>query len=762
MRDRIRAAFVLVVLLAGSATAFLKSYEVAPTQAAGAGDWRQDRRAVQESLASVHPRMRARWLRDRSIADSHYSGAVRSDSGDGLRLVGRWSYGPSFDVDGRVSPSETLVALARGSGVSLIRSARTDSVELELLSDINAGGIMKRVWVQDSLLYAGSTAGLEIWDIGDARNPALLSRLRTALNDFALRDSFAYVIGPDDSFKVYNVADARNPVPRGACRDSGYSVAVTGNLALVGDRWGLYLLDVSDPAAPLRLNSWGSAIDAMATRGDLACVTQFNPNQPGELRLNTLDVSDPQNVRQLGALNGAGGLDIHLQDTLVFCSGDGNDHSLKIVSIADSSQPRLLGAATSPGWGQGVWASGQNKAAFYASNYEGMQVFDVTNTAGPVRDTSALGADLSRDVCIDLDIAHVANSLSGLHVLSIADPARPTRLGGLDTAGTAPDARSVVARDSFAYAGWSRPSFRSFDVSDPARPRPAGGCEVFNRPEDMVLRDTLCYVAEMRRLQVLNVARPREPLLVGNCVTQDGVYFGLAVQDSLAYLISGSLQVINVARPANPVILSTTDVSGCGVAVRDTLVYVPYVYDTLRVYSAANPQALRLLCAVPLRAHAWDVALAESTAVVATFAGLELFCLENPSQPRWLGASAAPGELRRIVYAEPYWYAAMWGAGIAIYSTDSVGVSEASQRPVPRLPPVVRPNPARSRCQVARPWPVREARLYDATGRTMAVVSAPGEPEEVLTLDLSRLAPGVYFVAVKGDRGTATVKLVKQ
>ena len=76
-----------------------------------------------------------------------------------------------YDVDGRVSPTDTLVALARGSGVSLIRFRRTDSVELELLADVNAEGLMHRVWVRDSLLYVGSAAGLEIWHIADERSP---------------------------------------------------------------------------------------------------------------------------------------------------------------------------------------------------------------------------------------------------------------------------------------------------------------------------------------------------------------------------------------------------------------------------------------------------------------------------------------------------------------------------------------------------------------------------------------------------------------
>ena len=125
----------------------------------------QEHAAVQESLARVHPRMRASWLRERGIEDPYYTSVRMPDSGQGLREVGRWSYGPSYDVDGRVTASETLVALARGSGVSLLRFSRQDSLSIELLSDINAEGLMCRVKVVDTLLYVGSRGGLEVYNI---------------------------------------------------------------------------------------------------------------------------------------------------------------------------------------------------------------------------------------------------------------------------------------------------------------------------------------------------------------------------------------------------------------------------------------------------------------------------------------------------------------------------------------------------------------------------------------------------------------------
>jgi hypothetical protein len=728
-------------------------------------------RAVQDSLSRVHPRMRASWLRERGIDDPHYTTFQKPES-SGIRCIGRWSYGPSYDVDGRVTPTETLVALARGSGVSLLRFSRQDSLTIELLSDINAGGIMKRVAVRDSLLYVGSTAGLEVYDITDEQNPVRRSWIATALNDFALQDSMAYIIGSDDSFKVYNITDPANPVFRGACTDSGDCVAAAGGLALLAQRWGLYVLDISNPASPQRVNSWGSSVVSVTARGNTAFVASDNPNQPGELTLSVLDVSVPSSIVPLGSLGGPGGYDLYLADTLIFCSGDGVHTTMDIVSIADSTSPRLLGSGPTTGWCKGVWATAPGQTAFIADDYEGLWAFNIASPASPGLDTTLLRADMAVDICIDNSRAYVANDRDGLQILDVHDPATPGWLACYDSAGQPPGMDAVVARDSFAFATWRTRYFRHFrtvDVHDPANPVLAATCATYNPPEAMVLRDSLVYLAEDVRFEVVNVARPRAPVLVGSCVTQDGTYFGLAVQDTLAYLISDwSLQVIDIAEPASPLVVSATDVFGFGVAVRDTFVYVPYGYDTLRVYSAANPETLRLLSIAPLQAHSSDVTLAESTVAVATTKGLELFSLANPAQPGRLGSISTPAGPRRVAYFAPYFYAAMWEAGVGIYQAETTGLAECTPVQVRSWPLALQPNPTRGKVVL---WGLGSlaatgvtAEIRDVVGRLVMTMTARPALNQPVQLDLSRLRGGLYFIQLRVCSGSVSrsVKFVKE
>jgi len=279
----------------------------------------------------------------------------------------------------------------------------------------------------------------------------------------------------------------------------------------------------------------------------------------------------------------------------------------------------------------------------------------------------------------------------------------------------------------------------------------------------MVLRDSFVYVAEANRFQIVNVARPREPALVGSCVSQDGTYFGLAVQDTLAYVIAGKVQVIDVADPATPTVIGTTSVAGMGIAVRDTFVYVPYGYDTLRVYSSADPTSLRLLGYAPLQSGSSDVALAESIAAVSTVNGLEAFSLEDPAHPHWRAAASTPFYAFCVVYKAPYFYAGLMDGGVAIYSAESLGLEE---QVTTRQPPVglkVRPSLVRDRCLVSLGgMTAGDVSLRDVSGRAVPVAVTREVTDEGLLLDLSKLAAGVYFVEVKADRRISSVKVLKQ
>jgi hypothetical protein len=724
----------------------------------------QEHAAVQESLSRVHPRMRASWLRERGIEDPYYTAVRRPDSGQGLVEVGRWSYGPSYDVDGRVTASETLVALARGSGVSLLRFSRQDSLSIELLSDINAEGLMCRVKVVDTLLYVGSRGGLEVYDISDERAPVRLSWTPIPLNDFALQDSLAYTISGDNLFRIYNVSNPASPVFRGSCADSGDLVSVAGNAAFLGGRWGLYVIDITNLASPHRIGSWGGDIEQVEARGRLCYVTTAGV-EPGDIAFHILDVAVPSLPYQIGSLDSAGGNDLFLVDTLVYGAGEYYFNKLTVISVADSTRPRLVGSAATRGWSYGIWASGLAQESFLGCHWEGLQIYDARNTSSPVRDTFLLGCDQSVDICIDNDRAYVANEKSGLKILDISDPTRPKTIGSCDTTGQRPHMTSVVARDSFAFVDWyAVPVFRSMDVSVPSLPVMVGGVDVFNPPEDMVLRDSFVYCAETYRFQVVNVGRPRQPELAGSC-NLPGFSGKMDMQDSLAYVTNTVFSIVNVARPASPTVVGNYGARIQGIDVADSILFGAAPYTGLLALSVVDPTHVYALDSLPLTDTIWwsDVVVEGSRAYV----GGERVWGVDVSDPEDLqlipGVSWTPPYLiERMEYYAPYVYSACLEAGVCILESTAVGVTDASRdQPTAEQFLRVEPNLMRGSVHVAGIDPACRVRVFDAAGRDVTERVSFVRNSDALCMDGERLSGGIYFVKSEDGNIRNVAKLIK-
>ena len=724
---------------------------------------RLDDMALRDSMMAKGSLMGQRWLEKNGFESYLLRQSWKPTADSGLRCVGRWSYGPSLKVSLRVTSGDTVICLTRGSGATLARFRTRDSVTFDLLGDLDFAGIPRRAVITDTLIIAGihsGGTGLEIHGVSNPGQPNLLSRVDLpVVNDIAVKDSFVYAACEDDTLRIYSIANPRQPVLVGACCDScDLFMTQAGNYCYLVHVSGVNIVDVSNPASPHRAGRIGGEPLAVYVRDTLCYDMIFGEG------LRIYNVKDAASPHLLGSLTLADAMDLTMpstEDTLLYTS------LLDVVNVTNPASPSQVGHVDIPAEDEGGVAVVPAMNCALVANYtDGVVAVDITNPANPTIDTTVFGAGSAQDIYVDGTRAYLASPLNGMTILDVSNPTRPTRLGGVDIVGLNPACMSVVARDSFAYMHWyQRPQFQSVDVSDPTRPQRVGGADVTNPPEDMVIRDSFVYCAEANRFQIVNVARPREPVLVGSCVSTDGNLFGLSLQDSFAYEASlYGMWVINVVRPDSPfVVSSNVGRNAAGIAARDTFVYLPAAYDTLWVYSVANPASPRVLGFAPLLTHSADVALGETTAAVATAQGLELFNLSDPAQPRRVASIAAPYALRRVAYAQPCYYAAMWEAGVAIYDAESVGLEERGARISPMTELRALPNPARNRCLLSPGVTGAHAvRLRDVAGRVVPAAVVHVEVGQNAALDLSKLAPGVYFVEVR-DGGRATgVKLVKQ
>ncbi|MCX6924610.1 MAG: hypothetical protein NT154_15550, partial [Verrucomicrobia bacterium] len=173
------------------------------------------------------------------------------------------------------------------------------------------------------------------------------------------------------------------------------------------------------------------------------------------------------------------------------------------------------------------------------------------------------------------NLAYVAATTDGLHVIDVSNPANPVRLGGYDTGG---EANAVQVVGNLAYVADGSAGLQVIDVRSPTNAMRVGGYDTTGTAFDVQVAGNLAYVADFQAgLQVIDVSNPANPVRVGGCDTIREAQ-GVQVVGSLAFVADGSagLQVIDVSNPANPVRVAGYDTSGeaNGVQVVGNLAYV--------------------------------------------------------------------------------------------------------------------------------------------------------------------------------------------
>jgi hypothetical protein len=526
----------------------------------------EEYRAVQESLSRVHPRMRASWLRARGLDDSYYTTFHRPES-TGLKCIGRWPWGPSWELAGR----DTFLYLGSGSGVRILSIA--DSVHPRMLGQIVARGLVSQVVVQDSLLFvACGSWGAQIYSVSDPANPRELGSMDAVIGDLCVQDTFCYTAG-GDNFRIYNFANPTQPAQVGAVSDGGDVIAEANGYVYLGGSSGsgLNVYDVHDPASPMLVDTLGGVQLAMFTRGHwLMCVSE----QPAYFSI--LDVSDPHSICEVGRIDGYGGLDIFADDKYAYLSCSYEHSGLFVVDISDSSHPQLRDSINPDGvteWD--FYVPHSPGYGYLADDYGGLVTLDLHDANSISEVWSGYKAHQSVDVAVDHGRAYIANTWVGTQILDVSDPAKPISLGVYDTSDSR-GTNAVAARDSFAFVGMSgaygRRSLRVLDVSEPSDPTLVAEDSCYGWPQDFVLRDSFLYLAEPYQFQVFNVARPREPMLVGSCLLTSYAS-DLHVEDTIAFMSGSPLTIVSVGQPANPRILSTWNRGVAGLDVVDTVLY---------------------------------------------------------------------------------------------------------------------------------------------------------------------------------------------
>jgi len=374
--------------------------------------------------------------------------------------------------------------------------------------------------------------------------------------------------------------------PFGAC----YAVAVDSSrqLAFCGSGGGVYVLDISDRAHPIKLS------EAIHTRGAVEGLFCYNTQ-------------------------------LYIA---VWSRG------LEIWDVSSPANPVFHGFCSTPGYARSVFVTGNSvdTYAYVADWYRGLRIIRVSDPLSPVEIAYCDSFVYATGVWIDRHYAYLSDWYSGLLVFDIADPYNPVRLGSCGIQGTAYGVGGLL--DRYCYlANGSFGGVSVIDVSDPVHPYRISDAGGPNAAEGVWIARGCAYVAEYSgRLNIWSLADPRFPNPVGNCVTQ-GMGCGVFVCDTTAWLADyRSLRVINVANPANPVAIDSLVMPSWA---RDIAVSGSYAYVAsdagVYILNVGNPANPRQVGFYATRRSVSAIACADHYAYAAVQdSGLIILDVQNP------------------------------------------------------------------------------------------------------------------------------------
>jgi hypothetical protein len=687
-------------------------------------------------------------------------------------------------------------------------AVRPDSVALEPAGSYPfRAGVTLVVDSARSLAFAGSGAGVFTIDVSDPRNPEVLSdRIRgqdmnrglwldgDRLFSNVLPDGPGY--NPDRIVEIWDVGDPRNPVMLGSVDHHSYGPGVWARdtVLLAAGFHYLFAYNIADPSSPVPLDTvllrTGVGIDQFQARDTLVFCAEnaggidvYNIADPANLELVAqwpewlasqfpgvqlagdrlymtcgfgplgrysglwvFDITDPLNGQLLGAFDTietyAHRCAVHDTFALV---GYRNGGPLKVVSVADPANMYLVDSLR-PG------ISSMDVAWFgslaYVTYSDRFIVYDMTDPAHPAElgavPISLAGSGIARTGDLLLS---AGSQLSVLHRTGYDDL---EMLGVLDFDGSA---LKVEAQDSLALVtGWRRDeSYRlwAVDCHDPANPVVLGTDSLLGPVAGIAVIDSVGCVATETGLYLRDLLRPGLPVVGSLAVAM--VPGRLVVRDTLCFVSGDRLRVFDIADPVSIRLVADTAVEAVDLALRDTLLVTVSQYSA-KLFSVSDPAHPCSLSRFTVY-NARSVALADTLLVVGGATNVYVWSVADPTEPRRLGG----GYVEEYVNDIDLQGDLVFTSEVRCYRLNIIpqGISEGH---LPGLLAGIELCPALVRGVLALRGG-HPASLLDISGRKV-VDLVPGEN------DIRHIAPGVYFVrrpeTEDGRPRTAVRKVVVQ
>ncbi len=375
------------------------------------------------------------------------------------------------------------------------------------------------------------------------------------------------------------------------------AVALSGTTLCVGQGSTLTLLDITTPAAPVRLGELRLAGKIEALSANLNYI--YAACGPAGVQVvNGANTQAPTLVQTI-ATSG------HAWDVAAFAGpariamlavADGV-MGVRLYTMTTPTAPSLTSVFPTFGPARRIMANGTGNALYVLDYYRGLQIITIAVPATPTLVGSYNRVAMGSGLATSGNTCAIVDGLGKLYVLSLAAPAAPVLLSStnLNMAATA-----VAVSGTKIYVTGGQAGVDIVDITAPAAPNRLARLDTPGTASDVLLSGSNLFVADgFGGLQVVNVAAPAAPTLAGayNPTARGN---GMAVDGSVLFVASGAsgLRAYSITNAARPTLLGTC--ADCNSA-RDVVVNgsgTAFVADGaygVRVLNVTDPAAMTVL-----------------------------------------------------------------------------------------------------------------------------------------------------------------------
>jgi hypothetical protein len=390
------------------------------------------------------------------------------------------SVGPGFHVIDASDPSAPVVVASLGAtGTSirwhspnrLIAGTRLVDVSDPLNPSIVAENFVYPTAIGDGF---GIATSLRRYDLADPESPVVVNQAIAPGGSFsavALDAELAWGIGTSSGLGLHEVSDARPTYPLlGSIAFP--SLHFVNQLRVVGTRLyltvsgtgatGLYVYDVSDPAAPVQLGYFAAGdLGDVDVIGDVAYAVDRSFFDDGVAGLYAIDVSYPAAMELLALVPFEGGELVRARGDRVYVLDNDftNASTLRIFDATDPASPTEVGTLAGLGVVDGMESSG-NLLLLATSQW--LRIYDVATPGAITLRGEYWSSGIKRGLAIEGTRAWVTSDQ--IEVLDFTLPFAPALVASFDLPST--EFRNPVRVGSRLHVHASRGQILTLDVSD--------------------------------------------------------------------------------------------------------------------------------------------------------------------------------------------------------------------------------------------------------------------------------------------------------